>query len=75
MTLDRDDGLVGAQPELAANRVDDPGVRLVRHQPIDISRAEAVGRQRLVDDAAQMLHRLAKYLAPLHAQTARHAGR
>ena len=58
VALDRDHGLVPRQAELAADRIDDPGIRLVRHQPIDIARQQTVGRQRLVDDLAEMLHRL-----------------
>src|SRR3954451_2991463 len=74
MTLDRYHRFFRWQAEPAADRVDDSGIRLVRHQPIDIGPAEAVCGQGLIDDLAQMLNRLSEDLAPLHPRTAGAAG-
>src|SRR5712691_5604499 len=75
MALDRDDGPVRRQPEPAPDRLDDARVRLMRHQPVDIGGAQTVCRQCLVDHLAQMLNRLAEYLAAFHPQEAGGAGR
>ena len=43
--VDRHHDLLRRQAELAADRVDDPLVGLVRHQPVDVGRAEAGARR------------------------------
>src|ERR1051326_2274015 len=70
----RDDRAALWQPDLAPDRSDDAGVSLVRHKPVDIGRAEPVRRQGLINDIAEMLHRLAKHLAAHHPEVSGLAG-
>ena len=67
--------LFGGQAEFSSHGIDDPAVRLMRNQPVDICRDEIVGAQSLVDDLAQALNGMTKDLAALHPQKARARGR
>jgi len=75
VALNCDDCPVGAQSELAADRLDNSGICLMRNEPVDVGPAQPVGGQRFIDDRGQMRYRLPKHFSAFHAQATGGSGR
>ena len=71
VAIDGDHHPLRRQAELAAHRVDDPQIGLVRHQPVDVALRQPVGGERLVHRLGEPDHRVAEHLAAVHHQMAR----
>ena len=70
MTVHRHHHAFRRQSQFLSHGVDDPAVRLMRHQPVDIGVAEAVGGQRLIHRFGQAMDGMAEHLPPVHHQVA-----
>ena len=75
MLIDRHDDLFRRQTELARGRVEDAGIGLVRHDPVDIGGGQARRASSTSPiTAGEVDDRVAKHLAPLHPHLADRAG-
>ena len=75
MVLHGDDDALHRQVESLGHRLDDADVGLVRHQPVDRGLLQAVGRERLVDGAAELGDRHLEHFAAGHLDADVHAAR
>ena len=68
MLLERSDDLVCRQAELTGGRLDDPKIRLMGNQPVEIRTDRTIRRQRFVADLFQRAHCEPEYGLPVHAK-------
>ncbi|PAV68946.1 hypothetical protein WR25_16046 [Diploscapter pachys] len=70
VAIDGHDDLLRRQAELAAGRLENAGIGLMRHDPIDRRRRQAGDIQRFLQHRRQIDDGVAEHLAALHAQLA-----
>ena len=68
VAIDGNDHPFGWQPELAAHRIDDPPIGLMRYKPIDLAPLQPIGDQSLVHHFSQSNDGMAEHFAPVHHQ-------
>ena len=75
MLVDRQNNFVGVEPKFLGRRFDNPGICLMRDDPIDIGRREFCFLKNFLQYAGQVRDRVAKHFAALHAQLANRSRR
>jgi hypothetical protein len=70
VAIDRSDDFLGRDAKFVRRTVDDPLVRLVRDEPIDIGSRIAGGFEGVLDHVGDHRHGVPEYLPAFHAQMA-----
>ena len=75
MLVDRQNNFVGVEPKFLGRSFNNPGICLMRDDPIDICSSEFCFLKNFMKYARQVGDRVAKHFAALHAQLANRSRR